>query len=168
MPDPFFTEAQVRALAPEKAVRRANAFCLAGAVSELAWRCEVLRGKVRVRGAEHEVRVWLRGNRLFTFCDCSDFDEWGVWCTHTVAVLLVHARGSVPVFVEPTIRELMAPLDRTELECILELLAERHPAAYEFLRDEAARQRVRLPDSFPGLGTLGADRAQRPSPRAAS
>ncbi len=166
MTDPFFTEAQVRALAPEKIVRRANGFCLAGAVSELAWRCEVLRGVVRSRGAQHEVRVWLRGNRLFTLCDCADYDEWGVWCAHTVAVLLAHARGSVGVVVEPTVRELVAPLDRAGLERILELLAERHPGAYELLRDEAARQRVRLPDSFPGIGAI--DRAQRTSPRAAS
>lgn len=168
MPDPFFSEAQVRALAPEKIVRRANAFCLAGAVSELAWRCEVLRGTVRSRGAQHEVRIWLRGNRLFTFCDCADYDEWGVWCAHAVAVLLAHARGSVAVAVDPTVRELVAPLDRAGLERLLEMLAEQYPGAYELLCDEAARQRVRLPDSFPGLGTLGADRAKRPSPRAAS
>jgi uncharacterized Zn finger protein len=163
MPAPYLTEAQVRVLAPDRVVRRAEACCRSGGVSELAWRGDVLHGTVRDDDRPHDVRIALRRNRLLTYCDCPAYDEWGAWCEHTVAVLLAHARGAMEIQEQPAVRELLAPLEPGEVVRIVELLAERVPRGYELLRDEALKQLMRRADPAPSPIVAPAERIQRTS-----
>lgn len=131
----LLTEPHVRALAAEKIVARGDAYCRRGAVLHLALRGDVLHAEVAGTADEpYAVRVTTRGDRILVRCDCPYAEEWGTWCKHAVAATLAVARGTLPIEQEPTVRELLAPLDRDALVRLVEAVVELDPLIYDALR----------------------------------
>jgi len=142
----LLTEERVRALVPEKIFRRGDRYCESGAVLELARRGEVLHALVAgSREEPYMVQVTTRGDRILARCDCPYVEGWGEWCKHVVAVLLAAARHRGPISVQPTVRELLAPVDRPALERIVALLVDRIPRSYHLVEELVERERRRSP-----------------------
>jgi uncharacterized Zn finger protein len=142
-PDPRLaglTERTVEHLVDPRIHARGVRYARDGAVVEIAWRGEVLHAAVQ--GSEDEpyqVAVEARGDRLAVECECPYFeDQGGAWCKHIVATLLVAlaARGAIPS--QPTVAELLAPLDRDALAWLVEHLVELDPGLYDSLAPMAA------------------------------
>lgn len=131
----LLTEPHVRALAAEKIVARGDAYCRRGAVLRLALRGDVLHAEVAgTADAPYAVRVTTRGDRILVRCDCPYAEDWGTWCKHAVAAALAVARGTVPIEQEPTVRELLAPLERDALVRLLDAIVEFDPRLYDAVR----------------------------------
>ena len=131
----LLTEPHVRALAAERIVARGDAYCRRGAVLHLALRGDVLHAEVAGTADEpYAVRLTTRGDRILARCDCPYAEEWGEWCKHAVAAALAVARGTLPVERQPTVRELVAPLDRAALVRVLDALVEHDPRVYDAVR----------------------------------
>lgn len=131
-------EAQIRAAVPEKTFLRGDAYCEQGSVLSVARRGERIHAAVAGSEAEpYQVQVTARGDRVLASCDCPYAEEWGEWCKHIVAVLLALARGRTEVEEQPTVRELLAPLDRRRVEEVVEALVEETPHLYEVVRERA-------------------------------
>ncbi len=136
----LLTEPHVRALAAEKIFTRGDAYCRRGAVLALALRGDVLLGAVEGTADEpYTVRIATRGDRILARCDCPYAEEWGVWCKHAVAVALAVARGT-EVERQPTVAELLAPLDRAALARLVEELVEQEPWLYGAVWESAERE----------------------------
>ena len=128
----LLTEPHVRALAAEKIVARGDAYCRRGAVLRLVLRGDVLHAEVAGTADEpYAVRVTTRGDRILVRCDCPYAEEWGTWCKHAVAAALAVARGTVPIERQPTVGELLAPLDREALVRLVDAMVEYDPWLYD-------------------------------------
>jgi len=133
-------EAQIRAAVPERIFLRGDAYCEQGAVVRLARRGECVHAAVAGSEAEpYQVEVTARGDRVLARCDCPYADEWGEWCKHVVAVLLALARGRTQVEEQPTVRELLATLDRRRIEEVVATLVEEMPGLYDVVRERTQR-----------------------------
>lgn len=127
----LLTESHVRALAAEKIYARGDAYCRRGAVVVLVLRGDVLLGAVAGTADEpYVVQLTTRGDRILARCDCPYAEEWGVWCKHAVAVGLAVARRRTEIERQPTVRELLAPLDRAGLVRLVDALVEHDPWLY--------------------------------------
>ena len=128
------TERALAALVPPQVHKRGVDYCRRGAVVDIAWRGDVLHAAVQ--GSDYEpyrVMARARGDRIEATCDCPYGEEWGGWCKHVVATLLVAIRGGDDVPTRPTIPELVAPLDRQALVRVLEEMVAEAPELYELV-----------------------------------
>src|SRR5207302_10653383 len=106
------SETTLRGLVPSKIFERGDGYCADGAVIEIAWRADALHAKVE--GSEidpYHVVVQSRGDRLDATCDCSYAEEWGGWCKHVVATLLVALRHDESIGTQPTVATVLASQD---------------------------------------------------------
>ncbi len=121
---PPLSEAQIRQHASAESFARGADYERRGAVGPLVLRGDLLQAEVE--GSEYEpyrVTVWLdAGGVRAASCSCPY--DWGGWCKHIVATLLayIHAAPGA-VVVRPPLAELLAGLDRGQLEGLLLRLA---------------------------------------------
>lgn len=130
------TESALRRLVPARIFERGVGYLESGAVLEAAWRGDELHAAVQ--GSEMEpyrVVAEARGDRVTAACDCPYGDEWGDWCKHIVAMLLLAVRDAAAIPRLASTRELVARLDRDALARLVETLVELDPELY----DEVAR-----------------------------
>jgi uncharacterized Zn finger protein len=133
---PTLSEATIRGQATAESFRRGENYCRQGAVVSLVQRGDVLQAEVE--GSQYEpyrVRVAFDEGGV-TDADCSCPYDWGGWCKHIVATLLACLGGPEEVEVRPALDELLADLDREELQDLLVHLATRDP----YLADEIEGQ----------------------------
>jgi uncharacterized Zn finger protein len=127
-------------------------------VISLARRGNVL--EAAVEGSHYEpyrVRVTFdTGGVTDAVCDCPY--DWGGWCKHIVATLLACLHEPDSVEVRPTLGELVADLDREQLQGLLLHVAAGHP----YLVDEVEGQ-VALFQASPTVPEI--QQAAAPSPR---
>jgi uncharacterized Zn finger protein len=134
------TERALHALVPPQIHERGERYYERGAVIEIAWRGDVLHADVE--GSEidpYHVVVRARGDRLTATCDCPYAEEWGEWCKHVVATLLVVLRDGDTIPQRPTLAELLAPMDRAALAELVEAMVDAAPGLYDAIVDAAAR-----------------------------
>ncbi|NWF79795.1 MAG: SWIM zinc finger domain-containing protein [Chloroflexi bacterium] len=121
---PPLSEAQIRQHASAESFARGADYERRGAVGQLVLRGDLLQ--TEVEGSEYEpyrVTVSLdAGGVRAASCSCPY--DWGGWCKHIVATLLayIHAAPGA-VVVRPPLAELLAGLDRGQLEGLLLRLA---------------------------------------------
>jgi len=140
----LLTEPRIRALAPERIFLRADAYCRRGAVLRVALRGDDLHAEVAGSADEpYAVRITTRGDRIVARCDCPYAEEWGERCKHVVAVALAVARHRIEIESEPTVRELLAPLDRRSLARLVETLVEGDDRLYLAVRAMVEARRPR-------------------------
>jgi uncharacterized Zn finger protein len=137
---PSFSEATIRGQATAESFRRGENYHQQGAVVSLVQRGTVLQAEVE--GSQYEpyrVRVAFDEGGI-TSADCSCPYDWGGWCKHIVATLLACLDDPDGIEVRPALDELLADLDREELQDMLLHLAAGDP----YLADEIEGQIVLL------------------------
>jgi uncharacterized Zn finger protein len=137
---PSLSEAAIRQQAAAESFRRGENYYRQGAVVSLVQRGNMLQAEVE--GSQYEpygVRVTFdEGGITSAVCSCPY--DWGGWCKHIVATLLAGLDDPEEIEVHPTLDELLADLDREELQSLLLHLATRDP----YVADEIEGQIVLL------------------------
>lgn len=149
---PSLSEAAIRRQATAESFSRGESYCHGGAVASLVQRGSVLQAEVE--GSQYEpyrVRVTLdEGGVTGAACDCPY--DWGGWCKHIVATLLTCLREPSLIEERPTLDELLAGLDREQLQDLLLHLAANDPYAADEIENQIAAQYGCLPE---GVGVGG-------------
>jgi uncharacterized Zn finger protein len=126
---PPLSEAQIRQHATEESFTRGARYEQRGAVGPLVLRGDLLQAEVEgSEYAPYRVTVSLdAGGVRAASCSCPY--DWGGWCKHIVATLLAYAHAAPDdVAVRPPLAELLAGLDREQLQSLLVRLAEQDSA----------------------------------------
>ena len=137
---PSLSEAAVRQQATAESFRRGENYYRQGAVISLVQRGNTLQAEVE--GSQYEpYRVHVafdEGGITSAACSCPY--DWGGWCKHIVATLLACLDDPEEIEMRPALDELLADLDREELQNLLLHLATRDP----YVADEIEGQIVLL------------------------
>jgi len=135
-PNPTITEAAVRELARSQSYDRGENYYDEGAVVEVLWRGETLRGTVE--GSQYEpyqVRIELDETGVVaTACSCP-YDHGGI-CKHRVATLLTYIRDPGEIDQRPPVSELIAEADSENLRDILSSLVKSHPELVDWIESQ--------------------------------
>lgn len=121
-------ETAIRSHTTAQSYERGEAYYRKGAVVTLMQRGNTLTGEVE--GSEYEpYRVTLQfdsGGLTHTNCACA----YGLqgWCKHIVATLLASLHNPAKIEHRPSLSELIKPLNRDQLQTILENLVTEQPA----------------------------------------
>ena len=125
--EPTVTEAAIKRLARSKSYDRGENYYDQGAVIDVTHRGDTLRGEVE--GSQYEpyqVRVELDDTGIVeTACSCP-YDHGGI-CKHRVAVLLTYIRDPDSIDQRPSVSDLVADADPSELRDVSLDLVEHHP-----------------------------------------
>ncbi len=122
-----FTESLVREHATEKVFERGVRYAGTDAVHFPVRRGDTLTAEVY--GTEprpYQVRIALKGNGV-DGVRCSCPYDWGGWCKHVVATLLVALDHPTAVDERPPFEQTLASLDHAALAALFAALAEAHP-----------------------------------------
>jgi uncharacterized Zn finger protein len=134
-PEEELAEDAVRMLAAPKVFERGRQYYREGRVLELVERGNQLHAEVR--GSDpvpYHVTLTSQGGRV-SRVECTCPFEWGSVCKHAVAALLASFLEPKRVAKQPSLEELLAPLDRDRLQAMLLELAERQPDLAEWIAD---------------------------------
>lgn len=121
------TEAQIREHTTEKVFERGVRYAETDAVRLLVRRGDTLAAEVS--GSEwtpYQVRVTLHESGV-AGARCSCPYEWGGWCKHIVAMLLVALEDPAAVEERPPLAATLTALDREALIALLVALTENRP-----------------------------------------
>jgi uncharacterized Zn finger protein len=137
-PIPNLSEAIIRANAAPDSFSRGQSYFNNGAVADLARRGNTLQGQVE--GSQYTpYRITItfdQGGVTLASCTCPY--DWGGWCKHIVAVLLTCLYEGEDIETRPALDELLAELDRAQLQALLVGLAERNPELADAIERQAA------------------------------
>ncbi len=131
MPLPAINEANIRSHATEKSFQRGESYCCQGAVTSLIQRGTALVSKVE--GSEYEpYRVSVQFDAAgLTGATCTCPYNFEGWCKHIVATLLAALRNSEDIQQHPSLSELLRPLNRDQLQALIETLSVDQPDLIE-------------------------------------
>jgi uncharacterized Zn finger protein len=135
---PSLSEALIREYATDESFRRGEDYAKGGAVVSLTHRGNAFDAEVE--GSEplpYHVRVTFDAGGITT-ATCSCPYDWGGWCKHVVAALLVAIRNPDEVEERPTLDALLADLDREQLQAVLVAIAERDPAVVDVIERQVS------------------------------
>ena len=148
---PTLSEAAIRQQATAESFRRGENYYRQGAVGSLVQRGNVLQAEVE--GSQYEpyrVRVTFdEGGITDAVCSCPY--DWGGWCKHIVATLLACLEDPDEIEVRPALDELLADLDREELQDLLLHLAARAPSVADEIEGQIVLLRSAPVDSQAAL-----------------
>src|SRR5689334_17919049 len=135
---PTLTEAQLRAITSPESLRRGREYYQRGAVESLARRGNRLEAEVQGSDYEpYQVTVTLGPTGVVAEgCTCPY--DWGGACKHVVAALLAYLNEPEAVEDRPPLDQLLAPLDRDQLQGLVLALAEGDPALAARVEVQAA------------------------------
>jgi uncharacterized Zn finger protein len=136
------SEAQIRHESSPEIFRRGEEYERRGAVVALVRRGDRL--SAAVEGSEPDpYRVEVRFDEAgVRDAACSCPYEWGGWCKHVVAALLVCLHDPDAIEERPTVEELLVELDRDRLRALVLELVEREPALADAVERSLEQQRV--------------------------
>lgn len=141
-----FTEALVREHTSEKVFERGVHYAEADAVRALIRRGKTLSAEVF--GSDwrpYQVRVTLRKSGI-SEARCSCPYDWGGWCKHIVATLLVALEAPAAGEERPPLAETLEDLDREALAALLVALAEERPELLSEIEGRINPEWQRPPD----------------------
>jgi uncharacterized Zn finger protein len=150
---PGLSEATIRANASPDSFSRGYSYFESGAVADVALRGNTLQGQVE--GSQYTpYRINISfGQNGVTSASCTCPYDWGGWCKHIVAVLLTCLHEGEDIETRPALDELLADLDRAQLQGLLVGLAERNPELADTIERQAAL--LRLANAAPQAGQAG-------------
>src|SRR5262245_49064962 len=153
---PGLSEAAIRSHAAPDSFSRGQSYFESGAVADLALRGNILQG--HVEGSQYtpyRINITFdQGGVTSASCTCPY--DWGGWCKHIVAVLLTCLYEGEDIETRPALDQLLAELDRTQLQALLVGLAERNPELADAIERQAAL--LRLANAAPQARQAGGDR----------
>jgi uncharacterized Zn finger protein len=131
-----FTEADVRAGASSQSYERGSSYYRTGAVSDLVRRGNLLTAQVTGSDyAPYRIDVTLLDDGSIGDASCTCPYDWGGYCKHIVAVLLMALREDA-VTVKPDLDTLLAGLTEAQLRRIIRAVAEDEPALVAAIEQE--------------------------------
>ena len=131
-----FTEADVRAGANDQSFQRGSSYYRTGAVSDLVRRGNLLTAQVT--GSDYtpyRIDVTLLDDGSIGAASCTCPYDWGGYCKHIVAVLLLALREDA-ITVKPDLDTLLAGLTEAQLRRIIRAVAEDEPALVAAIEQE--------------------------------
>jgi uncharacterized Zn finger protein len=134
---PGLTEVQIRELALPETFARGREYFERGAVSHLTRRGAELQAEVEgSQYTPYQVHVTLaeRGIARAT-CTCPYAESWEGACKHIIAALLACVREPKQVEEHPPLEAILAPLDRDQLQALVQALAARQPGLADLIED---------------------------------
>ncbi len=143
-PLPHLTEAFIRQNANPESFQRGRDYYRKGAVTALEQRGRQLTAEVEgSQYAPYLIRLSFDAAGLTT-ASCSCPYDWGGYCKHLVAVLLAVIHAPETIEARSSLGEILAPLDRDDLQQLLLQLAERRPELTDLI------ETLTLPLGLPG------------------
>src|SRR5262245_51288919 len=121
---PGLSEATIRSHTAPDSFSRGQSYFESGAVADLALRGNTLQGQVEgSQYTPYRINITFdQGGVTSARCTCP-YDHGG-WCKHIVAVLLTCLYEGEDIETRPALAELLADLDRAQLQALLVGLAE--------------------------------------------
>jgi uncharacterized Zn finger protein len=139
---PGLSETSIRAKASSDSFSRGYSYFQSGAVADVALRGSTIQG--HVEGSQYtpyRINITFdQGGVTSASCTCPY--DWGGWCKHIVAVLLTCLHEGEDIETRPALDELLAELDRAQLQALLVGLAERNPELADAIERQAALLRL--------------------------
>jgi uncharacterized Zn finger protein len=135
---PTISEAIIRQHADAESFRRGRQYYQDGAVLELTLRGMILQAEVE--GSQYDpyrVRVAFDAGGV-TEATCTCPYDWGGWCKHIIATLLAYVHAPAEIEPRPALPDLLAGLNRDQLQALVLELAERDPAAADLVEARVA------------------------------
>jgi len=131
------TEAQIRELALPEAFARGREYWKRGAVTQVTQRGAELQAQVEgSQYTPYQVHVTLAGASVTrAACTCPYAESWESACKHIVATLLACLHESEHVEEHPVLEAVLAPLDRGQLQALVQALAARQPDLADLIED---------------------------------
>ena len=131
-----FTEADVRAGANDQSFQRGSSYYRTGAVSDLVRRGNLLTAQVSGSDyAPYRIDVTLLDDGSIGAASCTCPYDWGGYCKHIVAVLLMALREDA-ITVKPDLDTLLAGLTEAQLRRIIRAVVEDEPALVAVIEQE--------------------------------
>lgn len=129
------TEMQIRELALPEAFARGREYFARGAVTHLTRRGAELQAEVEgSQSTPYQVQVTLaEGGITSAVCTCPYAESWEGACKHIVATLLAGLHGPEQVEEPPPLQAILAPLDRDQLQALVQALAARQPGLADLI-----------------------------------
>jgi uncharacterized Zn finger protein len=141
-PIPELSEAAIHANTSFDSFSRGRSYFESGAVVDLALRGNTLQGQVEgSQYTPYRVNITFDQSGV-TSASCTCPYDWGGWCKHIVAVLLTCLYEGEDIETRPALDELLAELDRAQLQALLVGLAERNPELADAIERQAALLRL--------------------------
>jgi uncharacterized Zn finger protein len=141
-PLPKVTEASIRQQASADSYHRGREYHEQGAVLSIVRRDQQLQAEVE--GSQYEpYRVQITydaGGIAQALCSCPY--DWGGWCKHIVATLLAALHSPATVEERPSVKTLLAGLEREQLQALLLHLIEQQPALADVVEVQVHRVRT--------------------------
>jgi len=131
-----FTEATIRQFATAESFRRGEEYYEQGAVISMIRRGNVLQAEVE--GSQYEpyqVRVTFDAAGIAE-AGCTCPYDWGGWCKHIVATLLAALDEPEEIEERPPVAEMLARLNRDQLQALVLKLVERHPDLTDWIEGQ--------------------------------
>ena len=135
---PHLTEAMIRTNCTEQSFVRGEEYYYQRAVVSLVRRGQVIQAEVE--GSQYlpyQVRITF-DEKGITQALCSCPYDWGGWCKHIVAALLACLHGEEEIEERPPLEELLAELDRDQLQALLLQLAQWDPGLADLIEGQVA------------------------------
>jgi len=155
---PTLGEATIRQNASDETFLRGQAYERQGAVTSLVQRGSEL--EALVEGSQYEpyrVRITFdAGGVIAAVCSCPY--DWGGWCKHIVAALLACLHTPEEIEERPALAELLADLDREQLQSLLLSLAARSPDLADAIEGQLALLQPAIAEAQPTPGSGAAPR----------
>lgn len=133
---PTLTEATIRSHTSPKSFDRGQDYYQSGSVGTLIQRGNVLSAKVEGSEVEpYRVTIYFDPGGI-THAHCSCPFDYGGWCKHIVAILLTCLYQPEQVEQRPELTQLLAALNREQLQTMLQTLATEDPEWAEAIEDQ--------------------------------
>jgi uncharacterized Zn finger protein len=133
---PKLTETDIRDRATDSSFERGRDYYIDGAVLEIARRENRLTAEVEGSSYEpYQVTIAL-GQRGIEKAYCTCPYDWGGDCKHIVAVLLTYIHSSEEVEELPSVEDMLADLDRDQLQDLILKLVERQPGIANLIQQQ--------------------------------
>lgn len=133
---PGLSQTTIQRFANSQSIERGERYYRDGSAYSLVQRGEVLQAQVQGSDYEpYQVRITFdRAGIAEAVCSCPY--DWGGWCKHIVATLLVCLHQPGKIENRPTIEEAIAGLDRNQLQSLVLGLATSYPSLIDAIESQ--------------------------------
>ena len=153
---PGLTEAQIREVALPETFARGREYFESGSVSHLTRRGADLQAEVEgSQYTPYQVHVTLAERGLASaVCTCPYAESWEGACKHIVATLLAWLHAPEQVEEHPPLETVLAPLDRDQLQALVQGLVARQPGLADLIEAQAGLLQSRAAEAAASPGAV--------------
>jgi uncharacterized Zn finger protein len=128
--DPPITEASVKRKADAEVFERGEGYFEDGAIIKPVRTGNTLTARCHGSGSQPYRVAVIFSKRGVVEATCSCPYEWGGYCKHIVALLLTHIRAPKSIAIKPTVKDLLADVERDDLIAMMVEMIDHYPELY--------------------------------------